>query len=155
MIRDYLRGRRFALVLTSPRGRAQETCRIAGYKNVAVIEENLAEWDYGDYEGRTTQEIREKTPEWLLWDHGVPGGETLQSVAERAHRVIERCLAAQGPTALFAHGHILRILTACWLGLSADSGRLFALGTGSVSILGFERESRVICLWNRSFEGEF
>jgi broad specificity phosphatase PhoE len=144
----YLNRRRFALVLTSPLARARETCRLAGYGDVAQIDPNLQEWDYGDYEGRTTAEIRKQAPGWVLWKDGVPNGETVDEVAGRARAVIERAASARGDVALFAHGHILRILTACWLGLEPAGGRLFALGTGSLSILGYERETRVITLWN-------
>ena len=148
-LRNYLAGKPFALVLTSPLQRARETCRIAGYGDVAQIEPNLSEWDYGAYEGRTTSDIRKEAPDWDLWTMGVPGGETIEQVATRARRVIERASAAGGDAALFAHGHILRILTACWLDLPASAGRLFALDTASVSVLGYERECRVIQHWNR------
>lgn len=151
-IREYLAGREFSLVLTSPLARARETCRIAGYGDVAVVDDDLCEWDYGGYEGLRTLQIWAEQPEWRLWRDGVPGGETIDEVAARADRVIERSLEAGGTVALFAHGHILRILTARWLQLSPDGGRLFALGTGSVSTLGFERDSRVVLRWNRSFE---
>jgi broad specificity phosphatase PhoE len=145
----YLSGRRFALVLTSPMARARDTCRLAGYGDLAVTDGNLREWDYGDYEGRTTADIRKQRPDWNLWADGVPNGESLEQVAQRARAVIERALQTDGDVALFAHGHILRILTACWLRLAPVEGRLFALGTGSVSTLGYERETRVITLWNR------
>ena len=144
----YLKGRRFALVLTSPLSRARETCCLAGYGDAAQIEPKLLEWDYGDYEGRTTAEIRQQAPGWSLWADGVPNGETVEQVGQRARAVIERAAAAGGDVALFAHGHILRILTACWLGLEPKGGQLFALGTGSLSILGYEHETRVIMLWN-------
>jgi probable phosphoglycerate mutase len=144
----YLKGRRFALVLASPLERARETCRLAGYGDVAQFDPSLREWDYGDYEGKTTAEIRQQAPDWALWTNGVPNGETVEQVAQRARAVIERAVSAGGDVALFAHGHILRILTACWLGLEPAAGRLFALGTGSLSILGYERETRVITLWN-------
>jgi broad specificity phosphatase PhoE len=146
---SYLAGKLFALVLTSPLQRARETCRIAGYGDAAQIEPNLTEWDYGAYEGRTTTDIRKESPDWDLWTMGVPGGETIEQVAARARLVIERASAAGGDAALFAHGHILRILTACWLGLAPSAGRLFALDTATVSVLGYERESRVIQHWNR------
>ena len=123
-------------MLTSPLQRARETCRIAGYGDVAQIEPNLREWDYGAYEGRTTADIRKEAPDWDLWTMGVPGGETIEQVAARARLVIERASAAGGDVALFAHGHILRILTACWLGLAPSAGRLFALDTAAVSVLG-------------------
>jgi broad specificity phosphatase PhoE len=144
----YLAGRPFALVLTSPLQRAHETCRLAGYGGVAQIEPDLCEWDYGAYEGRTSAQIQESVPGWTIWTSPVPRGETIQQVAARAGRVIERAAKAGGHVALFAHGHLLRILTACWLGLPPDAGRFFALGTASVSVLGYERETRVIARWN-------
>jgi len=144
----YLAGRPFALVLTSPLQRAHETCKLAGYGGVAQIEPDLCEWDYGAYEGRTSVQIQESVPGWTIWTSPVPQGETIQQVAVRTSRVIERAVKAGGHVALFAHGHLLRILTACWLGLPADAGRFFALGTASVSVLGYERETRVIARWN-------
>jgi broad specificity phosphatase PhoE len=151
-IRDYLAQRKFSLVLASPLQRARETCRIAGYADVAQIEENLREWDYGIFEGRTTADIRKDQPDWSIWDSPVPEGEPVEHVAARAEKVIDRALQAGGDVALFAHAHILRILAATWLGLEPRGGRLFALGTGSVSTLGYERETRVISTWNRSLE---
>lgn len=145
----YLNGRQFHLVLTSPLKRAHETCRLAGYADAAQIEPDLQEWDYGLYEGRSTAEIREKNPDWTIWKSDVPQGESIDQVAARARLVIDRT-AAHGEVALFAHGHFLRILAACWLELPPQTGRLFALGTASVSILGFERETRVITLWNQT-----
>jgi broad specificity phosphatase PhoE len=148
----YLAGRPFALVLTSPLQRARETCQIAGYGAVAQTEPDLCEWDYGGYEGRTSIEIQKQAPGWTIWTTPVPGGETIQQVAERARRVIARALAAVpegvGDVAFFSHGHLLRTLTACWLGLPPDAGRFFALGTASVSVLGYEREVSVISRWN-------
>ena len=151
-----LAGRRFALVLTSPLSRARETCRLAGYGDVAQIDPNLHEWDYGAYEGHTSAEIRKDVPDWTIWTGPVPQGETIQQVAARARQVIERALSAaaavpdgqRADVALFAHGHLLRVLTACWLGLPPDAGRLFALSTASIGILGYERETRVITQWN-------
>lgn len=143
-----LQQRQFALVLTSPLQRARETCRLAGYGAAAQLEPNLREWDYGDYEGRSTAEIRKNLPKWNLWDSGVPNGETIHKVAERARAVIDRSRMAGGEVALFAHGHILRILAACWLGLPPDAGRLFALDTASISVLGYERDTPVIRRWN-------
>jgi broad specificity phosphatase PhoE len=151
-IRDYLAHRNFSLVLTSPMLRARETCRIAGYGDVAKIEENLREWDYGIYEGRTTAEIRKDQPNWSIWDAPPPEGEPVEHVAVRAQQVIDRAVNTGGNVALFAHAHILRILAATWLGLPARDGSLLGLGTGSVSTLGFERETRVISTWNRSLE---
>ena len=151
-IRDYLAHRTFTLVLTSPMQRARETCRIAGYGDVAQIDENLREWDYGIYEGRTTAEIRKDQPDWSIWDAPPPQGEPVEHVAERAQQLIDRAGKVGGEVALFAHAHVLRILTATWLGLPPRAGSLLALGTGSVSTLGFERETRVISTWNRSLE---
>ncbi len=148
----YLVGRTFALVLTSPLQRARDTCALAGYGAAAQIEGNLREWDYGDYEGRSTADIRKDRPNWFLWRDGVPNGETVEQVGARAQLVIARALQTNGDVALFAHGHILRILTACWLGLPPDDGRLFALGTGSISILGYEHETQVITRWNQPLE---
>ena len=144
----YLTGRTFAQVLTSPLTRAQETCRLAGLAAGAQTDADLAEWDYGIYEGRTTLDIRRETPGWSVWISPINGGESLEQVATRAHRVVERAAAAAGNVAIFAHGHILRILAACWIGLPPVAGRTLALDTGSVSVLGFERQSRVIRRWN-------
>ena len=143
-----LAGRRFTLVLTSPLARARETCRLAGYGDGAEIDANLSEWDYGDYEGRKTADIQKEVPGWSLWTCGVPHGETIDQVGARADLVIARALQADGDVALFAHGHILRILAARWLALQPDYGRLFALSTASLSTLGYERETRVITRWN-------
>jgi broad specificity phosphatase PhoE len=155
-LRDFLAGRRFAAVFSSPMQRARETCVIAGYGDVAQIEDGLKEWDYGVYEGKTTKEIRAEQPGWSVWKDEIVGGEPLAHVGERADAVIAKALAAageDGAVALFAHAHILRILAARWIGLAASGGSLLALGTGSVSVLGFERETRVIEHWNRGFEG--
>jgi broad specificity phosphatase PhoE len=145
-----LGGKRFALVLTSPLQRALETCRLAGYGDVAQIEPNLLEWDYGDYEGLSTADIRKKVPGWNLWIEGFPRGETIEQVAARARAAIDRATLADSDVALFAHGHILRILTACWLALPPACARLFALSTASLSTLGYERETRVITRWNQT-----
>jgi probable phosphoglycerate mutase len=144
----HLNSRRFALVLTSPFQRAIETCRLAGYADAAVVEPNLREWDYGEYEGRTTAEIQAERPGWSLWRDGVPGGETIEHVAARAQAAIDRALKTPGESLLFAHGHILRILAACWLRLPPQAARLFALGTASMRTLGYERDTRVITRWN-------
>ena len=143
-----LAGKQFAAVLSSPRTRALETARLAGYGGVAQVDNNLQEWNYGDYEGITTPEIRKRAPGWLIWDGPVPGGETSEQVAARADRAIAHAMEIDGEVALFAHGHILRVLTARWLGMPAKGGQLFALETGSISVLGFERETRVISRWN-------
>ena len=147
----HLARRAFALVLCSPLQRARETCRLAGYGDVATCTDDLLEWDYGAYEGRTTSEIRTEVPGWSIWTGGVPGGETIEHVGNRAEQVIRQALAVDGDVALFAHAHILRILTACWLGLPPDAGRLFALSTASVGVLGHERETRVISVWNQDW----
>lgn len=144
-----LGGHSFALVLCSPLQRARVTCRLAGLGSQAQIDEDLVEWDYGNAEGLSTPEMQVQRPGWSLWKNGVTGGETVEDVAVRARRVIDRAAAVEGDVALFGHGHILRILTACWLGLPADCGRLFALATGTVSVLGYERETRVISRWNQ------
>ena len=154
-LRDFLKETEFAEVLVSPMGRARETCAIAGFGDVAVVDEGLHEWDYGESEGKTTQQMREKygDPEWSVWTREIVGGETLGHVGERADGVIARALAAgEGNVALFAHAHILRILAARWIGLAANGGMLFGLGTGSVSVLGWERETRVVSRWNLGFE---
>jgi broad specificity phosphatase PhoE len=146
----YLRGRAFALVLSSPLERAFETCRLAGLGASAEIDPDLAEWDYGDYEGRRTDDIRAGRPDWSLWKDGVPHGESIVDVARRARAVIDRAGRTEGAVALFGHGHLLRILAACWLELAPEAGALFALDAGSVSVLGYERETRVISRWNLS-----
>lgn len=149
-IGEALGGRSFSLVLTSPFHRARETCRLAGYGMAAIVEPDLREWDYGDYEGRTTAEIRLQAPGWNVWQCGVPNGESIEQVAARAEAVIARSARASGDVALFGHGHALRVLTARWLGLEPAAGRLFSLGTATLSTLGFERETRVIKRWNLS-----
>ena len=138
----------FAAVLTSPLLRARETCRLAGFGENAKVEPNLSEWDYGDYEGKTTSDIRKSRRGWSLWKDGVPGGETIAQVAARAQAVIDEVASSSGDVLLFGHGHILRILTCCWLGLPPEDGRLFALATGTVSTLGYEHETRVITRLN-------
>jgi probable phosphoglycerate mutase len=143
-----LKGRKFAQVLVSPMQRARETCRIAGYGDVAEVTDDLKEWDYGMYEGRSTADIRKDNPAWSLWRDGVLQGELVEHVGARVQRVINRCSEVDGDVALFAHGHVLRILTAVWLGLPPKDGQFFMLGTGTISVLGFEHEYRVIKSWN-------
>jgi broad specificity phosphatase PhoE len=145
-----LAGHTFALVLTSPLQRAHETCRHAGMAERAEIEPNLMEWDYGVFEGRMTAEIRRDKPEWSIWNTPVPNGESPAQVGARAQKVIARAAAAGGDTVVFSHGHLLRILAACWIGLPPTQGKLFALDTGAVSVLGYERENRVIRSWNHA-----
>ena len=147
-IRAKLEGRQFSLVLVSPMQRARRTCEIAGYSGAAQVEPNLLEWNYGDYEGKQTAEIRKERPAWSLFRDGVPNGESIGQVSARAEKVIERAVSAGGDAALFAHGHILRILASRWLGLPAEDAQLFALSTASVSVLGYEHETRVITRWN-------
>ncbi len=141
-----LAGREFALALASPRDRARETAELAGL--AAEVDENLVEIDYGSYEGLTTPQIREQNPGWSAWREAAPGGESVEQAGERADRVIERVLAAEGDVVVVAHGHFLRVIGARWLGLSPTYGGNLGLDTGSYSELGFERERRVIWLWN-------
>jgi len=147
-VRRMLGGKRFAVVLSSPTKRALETCKLAGYS--AEVSEDLCEWDYGEYEGLTTAQIQTRAPGWTIWSGAVPGGETAEQVGARADRVIARAARAAGDVALFEHGHFSRVLAARWVGLGVPEGRLLALSTGSVSVLGHERETRVIRLWNRT-----
>ncbi len=173
-LKDFLKDKTFAAVLVSPRQRAQETARLAGFEDAMETVDDLQEWNYGESEGKTTAEMRKvHGPQWSVWTDPIVGGEPVEAVGVRADHVIDRALAAaEGYTAsssndkqtgakeetrrvaLFAHAHILRILAARWIGRPAVDGRLFALGTGSVSVLGFERETRVIAHWNRGFEAE-
>jgi probable phosphoglycerate mutase len=138
----------FSLVLTSPLQRARETCMLAGLGDKAQQRPDLMEWDYGDYEGLTTAEIRAERPGWSLWRDGVPNGETVQEVGKRADRIIAEVRTAGGNAALFAHGHVLRILTARWLDQPPEDGRLYALDTATISVLSYEREQPVIAHWN-------
>ena len=145
-LRDRLRARQFAMILNSPLRRAVETCRLAGYADVSQPEPNLMEWNYGKYEGLTSDQIREQVPDWTVWTHPVPGGETAVEVAARARAVITRAKSAGGDVALFSHGHLLRVLIATWLELSPADGRLFGLATASITVLGHEREAPVLQL---------
>jgi probable phosphoglycerate mutase len=145
-----LEGRSFELVLTSPMRRAIDTCRLAGFGDLAQVTPDLCEWEYGAYEGLTTEQIRKANPGWTIWTGNPPGGETIEQVSARADRVIQRALSAGGDVALFGHGHMLRVLGARWPGLEPFAGRCLSLSTGSVSILGYEREARVIELWNQT-----
>jgi broad specificity phosphatase PhoE len=145
---DRLRGRTFDRVLSSPLARAFETCRLAGVAEQAEVSDDLMEWDYGAYEGRRTADIREEVPGWSIWRDGAPGGETAADVGGRTDRVIAQALASGGETVVFAHGHYLRVLTARWLELPPEDGKLFALAPATLSILGYEREQPVIVRWN-------
>lgn len=152
-LRERLRGRTFALTLTSPLLRAADTARLAGLD--ALPEPDLVEWDYGRYEGVTTSQIRATRPDWMLWRDGCPEGEDAAAVARRADRVIDRVLGESGhdgehDLALVAHGHVLRSLAARWCGLDPEVGARLRLDTGALSGLGWEREVRVIRFWNSS-----
>jgi broad specificity phosphatase PhoE len=147
-LRDVLGRREFALVLSSPLRRARETCEIAGFADRAEIDENLREWNYGEYEGLTTPQIRELNPDWDLWTQGCPGGEKPDEVGARADRVIARMRAADGNALAFAHGHILRVVTARWLQMPVSAGARFVLFPGRISTLGFERETEALEGWN-------
>lgn len=138
----------FDLVLTSPRQRAVETAKLAGVHGAAQVEPNLQEWNYGIYEGKSTPQIREEHPGWNVWKDPITGGESLEEVAARASRVIDRCIAHGGRCALFAHAHIFRILTGVWVQQGGGFGERLALSTASISVLGWERTTRVISRWN-------
>ncbi len=141
-----LRGREFALVFSSPLRRALDTARLAGFE--PQVRDELAEWDYGEYEGLTTAQIREAVPDWTIWRFGAAGGESAAQVRERVDRVLAEILEVDGDVLVFAHGHLLRVLCARWLELGPADGRLFALDPATLSALGFEREQPVIRLWN-------
>ena len=149
-LRDRLAGESFDLVLTSPMLRARRTAELTGHPD-AVVDDDLVEWAYGDYEGITTVEIRETVPGWTVWTHPSPGGETAREVATRLDRSVARLARATddgGRALVFGHGHALRVLTARWLGLDASDGRLFRLDTATVSVLGYERETPCLLRWN-------
>jgi broad specificity phosphatase PhoE len=147
-LRETLAGRPFALVLCSPLRRARETCELAGFGDRAEIDADLHEWDYGEYEGLTTPQIREMRPDWNLWTDGNPGGESPSEVAARADRAIERLRGADGDAIAFAHGHILRVLGARWVEMEVAAGSRLALSAGAVCELGYERDTPVLRLWN-------
>ena len=141
----------FRAVLVSPLQRARQTCELAGLGAQAQVCDDLHEWDYGAYEGLTTAEIRRAVPGWTIWSHPCPQGESQAQVAQRCARVIEQALqlaGEEGRVALFAHGHILRSLAGCWLGLGPAGGALLVLGTAGISVLGQEREQRALLRWN-------
>jgi probable phosphoglycerate mutase len=147
-LRERLHDLDFALVLTSPLRRARETAAICGLGERAEVDEHLREWEYGAYEGVTTAEIRETVPGWTVWTGPCPDGETAAQVGARADAVLARTAAVDGTVAVFSHGHLLRVVIARWLGLPPTEGRLFALGTGTLSILGHEREQPVLAQLN-------
>ncbi len=148
-----LAGRFFAQVLSSPLSRALDTARIAGFADRVETSQDLVEWDYGADEGLTTLEIRRERPGWTVWRDGPRDGETAAAVASRLDRVIQRVRAADGDVLVFAHGHVLRVLAARWLGKPPTDGRLYALSTATVSVLGWERETPVIERWNEACGG--
>jgi broad specificity phosphatase PhoE len=147
-MRPVLAKEEFALVLCSPMQRARETCELAGLGNKAVVDRDLAEWNYGEYEGLTPRQIHESTPGWLIFRDGCPGGESPTQVGARADRVIARARAVDGDVALFAHGHVLRALAARWIGLPAGAGQHFLLDTGTVCVLGYYRDVPAVRVWN-------
>lgn len=144
-----LKGIPFSKILCSPLKRAQATCQHAGLLERAEIDPQLVEWNYGEYEGLTSEEIWKTSPGWTIFSQGAPRGESVSDISARADQVLKKALAVGGDIAVFSHGHFLRVLAARWLNLSAEEGCLFALSPSSVSILGFERISRVIQLWNQ------
>lgn len=145
-----LAGQSFVGVLSSPRLRALETCRLAGLAGRVEVVDDLAEWEYGDFEGRTTDEIRNEAPGWSLWDDGAPGGETPLDVSERVDRVFGLLRGREpGSVVLFSHGHLLRALAARWVGLDVSWGRALSLSPGAVSVLGSNRDGPAFELWNR------
>jgi probable phosphoglycerate mutase len=146
-VRDRLAGEHFDLVLTSPRQRARRTAELAGFPD-AVVDDDLAEWAYGDYEGVTTAQIRETVPDWTVWSPPCPGGETAAQVGARLDRVVARVRESGGRVLVFGHGHASRVLAARWLGLPPTDGRLFVLDTGTVSVLGHEHDDPATLRWN-------
>jgi broad specificity phosphatase PhoE len=147
VIGERLAGTDFDLVLTSPRDRARRTAELAGFPD-AHIEDDLAEWAYGDYEGVTTPQIRERVPGWTVWTHPCPGGESAEEVGRRLDRVVAKARAHGGRVLVFGHGHASRVLAARWLDQPVEEGRLFRLDTATLSVLGYEREHPVVARWN-------
>jgi broad specificity phosphatase PhoE len=147
---ERLHGQTFAHVLTSPLQRARRTCELAGFGPTAALERDLVEWDYGDYEGRTTVDIRKERPNWEIFRDGCPGGESTADIGLRADRVVAKLRALNGAVLVFSSGHILRVLAARWCGLEASVGRYLVLGTASLSIVGYEhgKNDPIIRLWN-------
>ena len=152
-LRWALMGRAFALVLVSPLQRARETCELSGVGVTAVIEPDLVEWNYGKYEGLTPRQIHQQAPGWLIFRDGCPDGETPEQVGARVDRVIARTRVVDGDVALFAHGHVLRVLVARWLGLAAGAGQHFLLDTGTLSVLGHYRTTPAVKTWNAPLAG--
>jgi broad specificity phosphatase PhoE len=144
---------KFQRVLVSSSSRAVDTARLAGFRDQIETDPNLLEWDYGDYEGVASPEIRQTVPGWTVWTHPCPNGETAEQVGARADSILRKIASNEGPVALFSHGHILRVLAARWLGLPPTGGRMFELTTASISRLGMEHESKVIQVWNQPCDG--
>jgi probable phosphoglycerate mutase len=151
-LQPVLAGRELALVLSSPLTRALETCRLAGLGDRVQVRDGLVEWDYGEYEGITTPEIRARHPGWVLWRDGCPGGETAADVARRVDPLIAELRQLDGDAALFAHGHVLRVLAVRWIELAAEHGAALKLSTGTLSLLGWEHEWPVLARWNAPAE---
>ena len=147
-LRPMLATEDFGLVLVSPRRRARETCEIAGLGGQAIVEPDLAEWDYGKYEGLTAEQIQAMAPGWLIFRDGCPGGETPEQVGARADRVIARARAVEGNVVVFAHGHVLRVLVVRWLGLPVSAGQHFLLDTATLSVLGYYHDIPAVRIWN-------
>jgi broad specificity phosphatase PhoE len=147
-MRPVLATQAFALVLCSPMQRARATCELAGLGDKAVIDSDLLEWNYGEYEGLTAEQIHEMAPGWLIFRDGCPGGETPEQVGARVDRVIDRSRAVNGDVALFAHGHVLRVLVARWIGLLPRSGEHFLLDTGTLCVLGYYGKIPAVRIWN-------
>ena len=138
----------FTLVLSSPLGRARETCELAGLGARAVLEPDLKEWNYGEYEGLTPKQIHAKAPGWMVFRDGCPGGETPEQVGARVDRVLARVRSAPGDVALFDHGHVFRVLVARWIGLAPGAGQHFLLDTATLNVLGYYRDSPAVKIWN-------
>ena len=147
-MRPVLAKQAFARVLCSPMQRARETCELAGLGDRAVIDPDLAEWNYGQYEGLTPKHIHKGAPGWLIFRDGCPGGEIPEQVGARVDRVIARARAAVADVALFAHGHVLRVLAVRWIGLPASAGQHFLLDTGTLCVLGYYRDIPAVKVWN-------
>ncbi len=152
-LKTALEGESFAAVYSSPLQRARRTCELAGFGPQAKFLDDLREYNYGSVEGKTAAEIRLTIPNWSIWTHGTPDGETMDQVFQRCGNVVETALAAEGDVLLFAHGHLLRLLACKYLGIPALSARMFALSTASISVLGWEKENRVIRKWNQTAKG--
>lgn len=148
LLKPVLTRETFALVLTSPLKRARETCELAGLGKCAAIDRDLVEWNYGDYEGLTTQQIHATRPGWMVFIDGCPGGEGPEQVGARIDRVIARVRATEGHVALFGHGHALRVFAARWLGLRASDGGHFLLDTATLSIMSAYRGIPAVQRWN-------